>query len=524
MGHFDFSKTVLGIEFGSTRIKAILIDTAHRPIASGSHTWESRHDGIYWTYSLNEIWSGLQDAYAQLAEDIFRKFGSKPETLGGIGISAMMHGYLPFARDGELLTPLRTWQNTTTGTAAAQLTDLFSFSIPQRWSVAHLYQAILNGEKHLERIDFLTTLAGDVHWQLTGQRVLGIGDASGMFPIDCKTGDYDVGMLHKFDALVAEKRYPWHLRGLLPEVLMAGVNAGTLSARGAGLLDPTGTLQPGIPLCPPEGDAGTGMVATNAVSARTCNVSAGTSIFTTVVLEHALENVYPEIDVVTTPDGQPVAMVHCNNCTSDFNAWAKILRETAALFGAEPDTSELFTKLYEKSLEGDPDCGGILVYNYLAGEPVTGLETGRPMVLRRADSRFTLSNFIRSQLYSALATLKIGIDILANEHIGIDRLMGHGGFFKTPLVGQKYLAAAVEAPVSIMKTAGEGGPYGIALLASYMLHGQIGQSLADYLKSDVFRGTVCFTVSPEDSDVTGFRAFLANYKEGLAVEKAASAI
>ena len=485
-------KTCLGIEFGSTRIKAVTINGQFAPVSSGDYTWKSDYlDGV-WTYDLAEVWAGLKEALKTV------------EDRGGIaaaGVSAMMHGYLAFDENWELLTPFRTWQNTITGQAAEELTALFGFNIPQRWSIAHLYQAVLNGEEHLPRIAHITTLAGYVHHALTGENVLGVGDASGMFPIDSETLDYDAAMLAKFDALGA---LPKPLKEYLPAVLPAGAAAGTLSEAGAALLD--GLLPTGIPFAPPEGDAGTGMTATNAVAARTGNVSAGTSIFSMVVLEKPLA-------------GKPVAMVHCNNCTNDSNAWFGILRETAELFGASPDTGTLFTKLYQKSLEGEADCGGVLTYNYLAGEGVTHLDEGRPLVLRRPDSRFTLANFLRSQLYATMATLKIGMDILAREDVRIDRLMGHGGLFKTPVVGQRYLAAACRAPVTCMETAGEGGPYGMALLAAFLLHG--AGTLEDFLEREVFAGAKAVTVEPDRDDAAGFASYLEAYQKGLAVEREA---
>jgi len=516
-----FEETALGIELGSTRIKAVLIDRNHRLIASGDHTWENAYVNDMWTYSMEAVWNGLRDAYANLKKEVKEKFGEELTSFGALGVSGMMHGYLPFDKAGQQLTPFRTWRNTITGEAAEKLTALFNFNIPQRWSIAHLYQAILNGEEHVKNIAFLTTLAGYVHYSLTGKKVVGIGEGSGIFPIDSAGLDYDSEMLELFAALVAEKKYPWRLRNILPRVLTAGESAGVLTIEGAKLLDPTGTLKPGIPVCPPEGDAGTGMVATNSIRQRTGNVSAGTSIFSMVVLGKKLSKVYPEIDVVTTPIGSPVAMVHCNNCTSDMNAWTGILKETAALFGLTPSTGELFTKLYNKSLEGETDCGGVMVYNYLSGEPVTGLAEGRPLVVRGPESRFTLANFLRAQLYSTMATWKIGMDILATEHVAIDRLTCHGGLFKTPGVGQKYLAAAANAPITCMNTAGEGGPYGMALLAAYMLSRQKDEPLEDYLEHKVFAGCTGTTLEPDAGDVEGFSAFLKRYKTGLAAEKAA---
>ncbi|MCC8128475.1 MAG: ATPase [Clostridiales bacterium] len=502
----------LGIEFGSTRIKAVAIDEAFQPVQSGDYTWASSYENGVWTYYLDEVWAGLKTALTNLGE---------VEGLSAMGVSAMMHGYLAFDKDWNLLVPFRTWQNTITGPAAAELTALFRFNIPQRWSIAHLYQAILNDESHVKDIAHITTLAGYVHHALTGVNALGIGEASGMFPIDSAVLDYDQAMLDSFDALIADRGYPWRIRDILPRVLLAGEDAGTLTEAGSALLD--GLLPAGIPVAPPEGDAGTGMAATNSVAPRTGNVSAGTSIFSMVVLEKPLSRVYPELDLVTTPTGSPVAMVHCNNCTSDMNAWVGVLRETVELFGGSVSTGELYTKLYEKSLEGDPDCGGVLVYNYLAGEGVTHMDEGRPLVVRRPDSSFTLANFLRAQLYSTMSTLKIGMDLLAQENVAIDSLTGHGGLFKTPVVGQKYMAAACNAPVTCMETAGEGGPYGMALLAAYMSDRAEGESLGDFLANRVFAGVAGTTLRPEGSDVAGFDRFLAQSKAGLTLERTAAA-
>ena len=427
MSNFVPEKTALGIEFGSTRIKAVLIGPEHTPLAQGDYTWENQlHNGI-WTYPLEQVWQGLQSAYAALAADVQQKYGCTLTKVGCIGISAMMHGYLAFDANGELLVPFRTWRNTITGAAAEELTAAFGFNIPQRWSIAHLYQAMLNKEEHLSKLDFFTTLAGYVHWQLTGHKVLGVGDASGMFPIDSTTGGYDAAMLQKFNTMAAAKGYAVDLNALLPEVLPAGADAGTLTEAGARLLDPAGNLQAGIPLCPPEGDAGTGMAATNSVAPRTGNVSAGTSIFAMVVLEKALSKVYPEIDMVTTPAGDPVAMVHCNNCTSDLNAWVELLAQNAELCGAKVNKGELFTKLFNLSLQGAPDCGGVIPVNYYSGEGVTHFDAGRPMLLRGPESDFSLANLMRANIYSAFATLAIGLDILNEEHVTLDTLLGHGG-------------------------------------------------------------------------------------------------
>lgn len=518
----ESGRTVLGIELGSTRIKAVLIDEQHTPLATGAHDWENRLENNIWTYSLEDVWEGLQDCYGSLAEQVKERYGVELTAVGAIGISAMMHGYMAFDGSGKLLTPFRTWRNTTTEEAARILTEEFGFNIPQRWSIAHLYQAILNGEEHVKEVTFLTTLAGYVHWRLTGVKALGVGDASGMFPIDSGLGDYNQRMAERFDALAAKKGFPRKLRELLPKVLSAGESAGALTAEGARLLDPAGRLQPGIPLCPPEGDAGTGMAATDSVAARTGNVSAGTSVFAMVVLEESLSKVHEEIDMVTTPDGKPVAMVHCNNCTSDLNAWVDLFAEFAEAFGVKADRNELFGTLYRKALEGDADCGGLMAFNYFSGEPVTGLAEGRPLFVRTPDSRFRLANFMRAHLFSSLASLKIGLDILLKEErAGVDRIMGHGGFFKTPVVGQKVMAAAMNAPVTVMENAGEGGAWGIALLAAYMTGRQPEETLSEYLENRVFAGQQGSTVEPEEKDVEGFDAFVERYKACLPCERAA---
>ncbi len=503
--------TYLGIELGSTRIKAVAVDEGFRPVSSGDYTWASRYENGVWTYGLEEVWTGLRAALSAV---------ENRAEVAAAGVSAMMHGYLAFDRDWNLLVPFRTWQNTITGPAAAELTALFSFNVPQRWSVAHLYQAVLNGEEHVSRIAHITTLAGYVHYMLTGVNAVGIGEASGMFPIDSQALDYDRAMVEKFDALAAERNLPWRLEELLPRVLTAGQEAGRLTPAGAGLLE--GLLPAGIPFAPPEGDAGTGMTATNAVAPRTGNVSAGTSIFSMVVLERPLEKVYEEIDLVTTPTGAPVAMVHCNNCTNDTNAWVGVLGEAARLFGANPSAGELYQKLYEKSLEGAPDCGGVLVCNYLAGEGVTHLDAGRPLVVRRPDSTFNLANFFRAQLYATMATLKIGMDILAEEGVAIDSLTGHGGLFKTPGVGQRYMAAACNAPVTCMDTAGEGGPYGMALLAAYLLRREEGERLEDFLSNRVFAGVSGSTAAPDGAEAAAFGEYIQRYKALLQVERAAA--
>ena len=517
-------KAILGIEFGSTRIKAVLIDDAHKPIAQGSHTWENQLVDGLWTYSLDAIWGGLQDCYSDLRANVQKQYGVEIKSLASIGISAMMHGYMAFNAKNELLVPFRTWRNTNTGKAAAELSELFKFNIPLRWSISHLYQCILNGDEHVKDITFQTTLAGYIHWMLTGEKVLGIGDASGMIPVDSATKTYCADMVEKFDNLGAPKGYGWKLLDIFPKVLVAGEDAGKLTAEGAKKLDVSGNLQAGIPLCPPEGDAGTGMVATNAVKQRTGNVSAGTSSFSMIVLEKALSKAYEPIDMVTTPDGSPVAMVHCNNCTSDINAWVNIFKEFEELMGIPVDMDVLYGKLYNKALEGDADCGGLLAYNYVSGEPITGLAEGRPMFVRSANDKFNLANFMRANLYATIGVLKIGNDILLKEEkVKIDRITGHGGLFKTAGVGQRILAAAINSPISVMETAGEGGAWGIALLASYLVNNAKNENLADFLENTVFAGETGVEIAPTAEDVEGFNKYIATYKAGLAIEQAAVA-
>ncbi len=513
---------ILGIEFGSTRIKSILIGRNHEVLASGSHEWENDYvDGI-WTYSEEAIIKGLQASYADLKADVLSRYGAHLNRLGGLGISAMMHGYLPFDNDMKLLVPFRTWRNTITGPASEKLTEVFSFNMPQRWSLSHLYQAVLNDEPHVKDIAFLTTLAGWIHYLLTGRKVLGVGDASGMMPIDSDTCSYNASMIKSFNSLVADKNYTWKLPDILPAVLCAGENAGTLTESGALLLDPTGELQPGCPLCPPEGDAGTGMTATNSVRARTGNVSAGTSIFSMIVLEKPMSRVYPEIDIVTTPTGKQVGMVHCNSCTSDINAWVSVFREFAALMGIQTEAGDVFTRLFRKSLEGDRDCGGLVNFNYLAGEPVTGLSEGRPMFLRLPDASLNLANFMRAQIYASMETLKYGMEIMNRENVAIECVYGHGGLFKTEGVGQNYLAAAIHAPVTVMETAGEGGAWGIALLADYMVYRKNGETLEDYLQNRVFTGMKQMTVAPDPLDEEGFNRYMDRFVSCIAAQKAAA--
>lgn len=515
-------KTALGIEFGSTRIKAVLIGADNAPIASGDHEWENRYDNGVWTYTLEDIWTGLQDAYTKMAADVKEKYDITLTRVGAIGFSAMMHGYMAFDKAGNLLVPFRTWRNNITEEASEKLTDLFGFHIPQRWTIAHLYQAILNGEPHVADIDYVTTLAGYIQWKMTGERVVGVGEASGIFPIDSETNTYFADMIAKFDEAVADKAYSWKALDVLPHVLNAGENAGVLTKEGAALLDMSGNLEAGIPLCPPEGDAGTGMAATNSVRVRTGNVSAGTSVFAMIVLEKNLSKVYPEIDMVTTPSGHPVAMVHCQNCTSDLNAWVNLFREFAQTFGMEISTNDLFGKLYNKALEGDADCGGLLAYNYFSGEHVTGFNEGRPVFARTPDAKFNLANFMRVNLFTSLGALKVGLDILMKEeHVQVDQILGHGGLFKTKGVGQKILAGAIDAPVSVMETAGEGGAWGIALLASYMINKEENETLEDYLDAKVFAGNAGTKMDPDPADVAGFEVFTERYKKGLPIERAA---
>lgn len=515
-------KAILGIEFGSTRIKAVLIDPENRPIAQGSHTWENQLVDGLWTYSIEAIWYGLQDCYADLRRNVKEQYDIEIETLAAIGLSAMMHGYMAFNKQQEILVPFRTWRNTNTAKAAAELSDLFVFNIPLRWSISHLYQAILDNEEHVKDIDYLTTLAGYIHWLITGERALGIGDASGMLPIDPQTKNYSAAMIEKFDNLVADRGYQWKLADILPRVLPAGKNAGFLTPEGAKRLDVSGHLKAGIPVCPPEGDAGTGMVATNAVKPRTGNVSAGTSSFSMIVLEKDLSRPYEVIDIVTTPDGNPVAMVHCNNCTSDLNAWVNLFKEYQELMGMPVDMNQVYEKLYNHALKGAADCGGLLSYNYFSGEPVTGMAEGRPMFVRSANDKFTLANFMRANLYAAVGVLKIGNDILFNdEHIKVDKITGHGGLFKTKGVGQRILAAALNSPISVMETAGEGGPWGMAILGSYLVNNTANLSLPEFLDKKVFAGNQGTEIAPTPEDVAGFNAYIKKYNRCLPIEEAA---
>lgn len=515
-------RTTLGIELGSTRIKTVLMDENYDAIAVGNHNWENRLVDDIWTYSIEDIWKGIRGSYKSLAEDAKNKYDVTITTIGAIGFSAMMHGYMVFDKEGEILVPFRTWRNTITEKASDVLTNLFSYNIPQRWSIAHLYQAILNKENHVKDIDYLITLEGYVHWKLTGKKVLGIGDCAGMFPVDSKTKDFNQKMINKFDMLIEKEGFSWKLKDILPKCLLAGESAGKLTKEGAKLLDPSGNLQAGIPFCPPEGDAGTGMVATNSVAKRTGNVSAGTSVFAMVVMEEELKNVHKEIDIVTTPSGDPVAMVHCNNCTSDINAWVSVFKEFSELIGAKIDMNELFSLLFNKALEGDSDCGGLLSYCYLSGEPITNLEEGRPLFVRTPNAKFNLANFMRTHLYTSLGALKIGLDILSKEeNVKIDQITGHGGFFKTKGVGQRIMAAATNSKVAVMDTAGEGGAWGIALLASYMLKKDKNEPLEDYLTNRVFADKTVTIMEADQEDIKGYKQFIERYIEGLPIERTA---
>jgi sugar (pentulose or hexulose) kinase len=515
-------QTAIGIELGSTRIKTVLIGADNTPIASGNHDWENSYVNGLWTYSLEDVWKGVQSSYQRMVNNVKDQFGVVIETTGSIGISGMMHGYLVFDQSGKLLTPFRTWRNNITGQASEALTKLFNYPIPQRWSISHLYQAILGQEEHISDIGYMTTLAGYIHWKLTGQKVLGIGEASGVFPIDLKNKAFNSQMIGQFNQLISPQNLPWHLENILPTVLVAGEKAGELTAAGAQLLDVTGKLQPSIPLCPPEGDAGTGMVATNSVSVRTGNVSAGTSVFAMIVLEKELSKAYSEIDLVTTPEGKLVAMVHSNNCTSDYDAWMGLFTEVTKALGMDIPKPKLYDTLLGMALEGDPDCGGLLSFGYISGEHITHFEEGRPLFVRSSSSNFNLANFIRVNLFTSLGALKTGLDILLEkESVKVDEILGHGGFFKTKGVGQKIMAAAFNVPVSIMETAGEGGAWGIALLAAYMINRAENESLKDFLKEKVFAGKQGDSIAPDPSDVAGFNEFMKRYTKGLAIERAA---
>jgi sugar (pentulose or hexulose) kinase len=513
-------RTFLGIELGSTRIKGVLIGEDFAPIASGDHTWENKLvDGI-WTYSLEEVGEGLRDCYKNLADNVRQEYGEELTDIGCIGISAMMHGYMPFDEKGNILVPFRTWRNTITGQAADELTELFGFNIPQRWSIAHLYQAVLNKEPHVKDIRYLTTLEGYVHWMLTGKKVLGIGDCAGMFPIDGNTKQYNAGMTEKFDKLMASKGIDLKLEDIMPKILLAGEEAGCLTEEGARFLDPSGRLKAGIKLCPPEGDAGTGMVATDSVAVRTCNVSAGTSCFAMVVLEKDLKKLHREIDMVTTPDGLPVAMVHCNNCTSDLNAWINLFEENLKLFGLNVDKNDIYEKLYTLALKGDKDCGGLMSFPYFSGEHVTHLDEGRPMFLRKPDAKFNLANFMRTHLISSLGVLKLGMEILSKEeNVKVDSVMGHGGLFKTKGVGQSILAAITESPVTCMETAGEGGAWGAALLAAFAATGK-GMTLPEFLDKKVFAEARGTTLKPDEADIKGVEGFMELYRDWIVAEEA----
>lgn len=522
-GWIDQGETALGIELGSTRIKAVLIGADHSPLASGAFDWENRLENGVWTYHLDDVWKGIRGAYRALAEEVKARYGTMLKRPGAMGVSGMMHGYLPFDAEGNQLAEFRTWRNTITEQEAAELTSLFQFNIPQRWSIAHLWRAVKNKEPHVEKLHYLTTLAGFVHWKLTGEKVLGVGEASGMFPIDSDTKAFHAGMITQFDSLLSQQGISWRLSEVLPKVLSAGEPAGTLTPEGAALLDPSGELEAGVPLCPPEGDAGTGMAATNSVSVHTGNVSAGTSIFAMVVLEKALSKVYPEIDMVTTPSGLPVAMVHCNTCTSDLDAWVRLFGQLLEAAGTTLSKSQLYELLYHQALEGKPDCGGVLSYNCYSGEPVAGLEDGCPLVMRNPDSFLTLPNFMRAQLYAAMATLQMGMELLfREEHVTLEKLYGHGGLFKTKGVGQRLLAGALNVPVAVLETAGEGGPWGMALLAMYRKKRQPGETLEHYLEQKVFQNAAGSCEPPQAEDTAGFASYMKRYRAGLIAEREAA--
>jgi len=514
-------KIFLGIELGSTRIKAVAIDQNGKPLASGGFDWENRYENGVWTYSLDDVWTGLQESYKQLVADYKEQQGAPLSEISGIGISAMMHGYLVFDKDYNQLAEFRTWRNTITEKSAEILTKTFGHNIPQRWSAAHLHHAVTGHEAHVNEITYLTTLAGYVHYKLTGHNVVGINEGSGMIAIDNTTNDYHADMVQKFDELLSEHKLPWSLKGILPQVLCAGEHAGNLTEEGAKLLDPTGNLKAGIPFCPPEGDAGTGMIATNAITPGTGNISAGTSVFAMLVLDKTLAKFHPEIDMIATPTGKPVAMVHCNNCTADLDAWVSLFGDVITKLNQKPDKTELYRTLYNGALNGDPDCGGLVSVNYLSGEHMTGFQEGRPLFIRTPDSRFTIENFMRSLLFSAMATLKIGMNIMTDEGVEITKLLGHGGLFKTPVVGQKLMAGALNIPIAVMDSAGEGGAWGIALLAAYTANKEPGESLEDFLNNKIFADSKVTTIDPDPIDVKGFEDYLKSYKAALEVEKAA---
>ena len=515
-------KTSLGIEFGSTRIKAVLIDDTYRTIATGDYGWASHLEDGLWSYTREDIWHGLRSAYSSMAQNVEAAYGEKLIRVGHIGFSAMMHGYLAFDRGGELLVPFRTWQNTNTSEAHEKLSELFQYNIPERWSIAHLYQAVLNKEEHIGKVDYVTTLAGYVHWKLTGKKVLGVGDASGMFPIDPIMHTYETEFIEKFNAIPEVAAQPWKLADLLPEPLVAGTPAGTLTEEGAKLLDPTGTLQPGITFAPPEGDAGTGMVATNSVRVRTGNVSAGTSIFAMVVLEHKLERLHPEVDLVTTPAGDLAGMSHANNFTSDLNAWVGLFGQFAAAIGTPVDAGTLYGALFRAAIADDVDsnCGGLINYPFRSGEFLAGLPEGRPLFARGPEARMSLGNFMRAQLFSAFSPVKIGMDVMTkDEGVAVDSLVGHGGIFTTPKVAQKILAAAFDTPIKVMSTAAEGGAWGMAVLADYLWHAD--QPLDEFLDVRVFADAASTTENPDEGDVAGFEEFFDRFRKGLPIEHTA---
>jgi len=513
----------LGMEFGSTRIKAALIAPDTTPLAVGSHVWENQFKDGVWTYDMADVHRGLASCLAALVEDVRIRYGLELEAVGALGVSGMMHGYIALDADGELLVPFRTWRNNVTGEACAELTPRLDFAVPQRWSIAHLYQSILERQPHVKRIAHLTTLAGYVHWKLSGEHVIGVGDASGMFPIDPRTADWDAERMAAFDSLVDPWQVGWQLRDILPKVLPAGHLGGRLTVEGSRLLDPLGRIHEGTPLCPPEGDAGTGMVATNALRPRAANVSAGTSMFAMIVLDRSLSRIYGEIDIIVTPDARPVAMAHANNGTSDLDAWMALFGQVAEALGAETRFDELYARILPLALRGDPDAGRLLSVNYVSGEHMTGFTEGRPLFVRNQDGRFTLENFMRALCYASLCTLREGLDILREqEGVIVEEVRGHGGFFRGGDTGQRMMAAALNVPISLPATASEGGAWGIAVLAAYLLRTDAGQSLPDYLDARV-SGSMGAPVKPDPHDVQGFAAYFARHRAALAIEREAIA-
>lgn len=514
-------QTYLGIELGSTRIKSVLIDENGHILAKGEFKWENHLINGIWTYPLDEVWHGIAQSYRDLANDVLNKYDVVIKNIAAMGVSAMMHGYLPFDKQNNQLAEFRTWRNNNTAVAANKLTELFNYNIPQRWSIAHLYQAILNQESHTPQVDFITTLSGYVHWQLTDKKVLGVGDASGMFPINSITHNFDVKMINTFNTLIVDKHFNWQLQDILPTVLVAGESAGILTEKGAKLIDPSGNLQPGCVLCAPEGDAGTGMMATNSIKVKTGNVSAGTSAFAMVVLEKPLSKVYLDIDMVTTPAGDPVAMAHSQNCSSDLNAWFQLFNQVLSAFNIKVSTDELYATLFEQALNAEPSGGGLLSYCFYSGEHGVNLITGCPLFLHPANADFSLANFILVQLYTSFGAMKLGMDtLIKKESVKIDKIYAHGGLFKSKGIAQHILAAALDVPVAVLETAGEGGAWGIALLAAYSK--QTTLTLTEYLDQVIFADSIDNVLHPDTEWVQGYENFIHHYKAGLAIEREAA--